>query len=185
MKRLILLVPLLGVRFSYKTMFQKPRQRNDPPVLGLHGEAIAPGIVLGARPALNLILVPIALLLLDLLFVRLGLSQLVEEAVGQNVVARLVLLDARELALVLGEPAARGSTLRGLTRLIDGGRPAGRRAYELADGTEQDLPIGFGVVEVLGRLFSGPPKTRAGRRAVALPPVRRERARLASQYVGG
>src|SRR5438105_1253012 len=30
-------------------------------------------------------------------------------------------------------------------------RPAGRRAYELADGTEQDLPIGFGVVEVLGR----------------------------------
>src|SRR5438445_13554521 len=25
-----------------------------------------------------------------------------------------------------------------------------RRAYELADGTEQELPIGFGVVEVMG-----------------------------------
>src|SRR5438132_5152639 len=39
--------------------------------------------------------------------------------------------------------------------------PSARRAYELADGTEQDLPIGFGVVEVLGRaaeatlVFSG------------------------------
>src|SRR5438128_12310706 len=30
-------------------------------------------------------------------------------------------------------------------------RPAGRRLYELADGREQELPIGFGVVEVLGR----------------------------------
>jgi len=32
-----------------------------------------------------------------------------------------------------------------------GVQPAARRSYELADGTEQDLPIGFGVVEVLGR----------------------------------
>jgi clan AA aspartic protease len=30
-------------------------------------------------------------------------------------------------------------------------KPSARRSYELADGTEQDLPIGFGVVEVLGR----------------------------------
>jgi clan AA aspartic protease len=30
-------------------------------------------------------------------------------------------------------------------------RPSARRSYELADGTEQDLPIGFGVIEVLGR----------------------------------
>src|SRR5437660_7957535 len=30
-------------------------------------------------------------------------------------------------------------------------QPSGRRAYELADGTEQELPIGFGVVEILGR----------------------------------
>ena len=30
-------------------------------------------------------------------------------------------------------------------------RPAGRRSYELADGTEQELPIAFGVIEVLGR----------------------------------
>jgi clan AA aspartic protease len=30
-------------------------------------------------------------------------------------------------------------------------RPSARRAYELADGTEQELPIGFGVIEVLGR----------------------------------
>src|SRR5438445_13274042 len=40
-------------------------------------------------------------------------------------------------------------------------QPTARRSYELADGTEQDLPIGFGVVEVLGRaagstlVFSG------------------------------
>src|SRR5260370_29667417 len=27
--------------------------------------------------------------------------------------------------------------------------PSARRTYELADGSEQDLPIGFGVVEVL------------------------------------
>ncbi len=30
-------------------------------------------------------------------------------------------------------------------------QPSGRRSYEFADGTEQDLPIGFGVVEILGR----------------------------------
>src|SRR5216683_6157356 len=30
-------------------------------------------------------------------------------------------------------------------------QPSARRSYELADATEQDLPIGFGVVEVLGR----------------------------------
>jgi clan AA aspartic protease len=30
-------------------------------------------------------------------------------------------------------------------------QPSGRRAYELADGTEQELPIGFGVVEIMGR----------------------------------
>ena len=29
-------------------------------------------------------------------------------------------------------------------------KPAGKRAYELADGSVQDLPIGFGVVEVEG-----------------------------------
>jgi clan AA aspartic protease len=34
-------------------------------------------------------------------------------------------------------------------------RPAGRRSYELADGTEQELPIGFGVIEVLGRAAGG------------------------------
>jgi clan AA aspartic protease len=28
---------------------------------------------------------------------------------------------------------------------------AARRSYELADGTEQELPIAFGVIEVLGR----------------------------------
>ena len=30
-------------------------------------------------------------------------------------------------------------------------QPSARRSYELADGTEQELPIGFGVIEVLGR----------------------------------
>ena len=30
-----------------------------------------------------------------------------------------------------------------------------RRSYELADGTEQELPIGFGVVEVLGQPAGG------------------------------
>src|SRR5439155_10483066 len=34
-------------------------------------------------------------------------------------------------------------------------QPPARREYELADGTEQDLPIGFGVVEVLGRPAGG------------------------------
>jgi clan AA aspartic protease len=34
-------------------------------------------------------------------------------------------------------------------------RPAGRRSYELADGSEQELPIGFGVIEVLGREAGG------------------------------
>jgi clan AA aspartic protease len=29
-------------------------------------------------------------------------------------------------------------------------KPAGKRSYELADGSVQDLPIGFGVVEVEG-----------------------------------
>jgi clan AA aspartic protease len=33
--------------------------------------------------------------------------------------------------------------------------PAERRSYELADGSEQELPIGFGVVEVLGRAAGG------------------------------
>lgn len=30
-------------------------------------------------------------------------------------------------------------------------QPCARRSYELADGTEQKLPIGFGVIEILGR----------------------------------
>jgi predicted aspartyl protease len=30
-------------------------------------------------------------------------------------------------------------------------KPSGRRAYELADGTWQELEIGFGVVEVMGQ----------------------------------
>ena len=30
-------------------------------------------------------------------------------------------------------------------------KPAGRRAYELADGTWQELDIGFGVIEVMGQ----------------------------------
>lgn len=34
-------------------------------------------------------------------------------------------------------------------------RPSARRCYELADGTEQELPIGFGVIEVLGRGAGG------------------------------
>jgi clan AA aspartic protease len=34
-------------------------------------------------------------------------------------------------------------------------RPAGWRSYELADGTEQELPIGYGVIEVLGRGAGG------------------------------
>ena len=34
-------------------------------------------------------------------------------------------------------------------------KPSDRRAYELADGTEQELPIGFGVIEVQGRAAGG------------------------------
>src|SRR5712664_121002 len=34
-------------------------------------------------------------------------------------------------------------------------QPTARRSYELADGTEQDLPIGFGVIEILGRPAGG------------------------------
>src|SRR5437588_7287955 len=34
-------------------------------------------------------------------------------------------------------------------------QPSARRSYELADGTEQELPIGFGVVEVLGQAAGG------------------------------
>lgn len=34
-------------------------------------------------------------------------------------------------------------------------RPAGKRSYELADGTWQELDIGFGVVEVLGQSAGG------------------------------
>ena len=34
-------------------------------------------------------------------------------------------------------------------------RPSGKRSYELADGTEQELPIGFGVIEVEGRQAGG------------------------------
>jgi len=30
-------------------------------------------------------------------------------------------------------------------------KPSGRRAYELADGTWQELEIGFGVIEVMGQ----------------------------------
>jgi clan AA aspartic protease len=34
-------------------------------------------------------------------------------------------------------------------------QPAERRSYELADGTEQELPIAFGVIEVLGKSAGG------------------------------
>jgi clan AA aspartic protease len=34
-------------------------------------------------------------------------------------------------------------------------RPSAHRSYELADGPEQELAIGFGVVEVLGRAAGG------------------------------
>jgi clan AA aspartic protease len=34
-------------------------------------------------------------------------------------------------------------------------KPAGRRAYELADGTWQELDIGFGVIEVMGLAAGG------------------------------
>ncbi len=30
-------------------------------------------------------------------------------------------------------------------------KPSARRSYELADGSEAELPIGFGVIEILGR----------------------------------
>jgi clan AA aspartic protease len=33
--------------------------------------------------------------------------------------------------------------------------PSARRSYELADGTEQELPIGFGVIEVEGLAAGG------------------------------
>ena len=34
-------------------------------------------------------------------------------------------------------------------------KPAGRRAYELADGSWQELQIGFGVIEVMGQPAGG------------------------------
>jgi len=34
-------------------------------------------------------------------------------------------------------------------------RPAGKRAYELADGSWQELNIGFGVIEVMGQAAGG------------------------------
>ncbi len=34
-------------------------------------------------------------------------------------------------------------------------KPSARRSYELADGTEQELPIGFGVIEVEGLAAGG------------------------------
>jgi clan AA aspartic protease len=34
-------------------------------------------------------------------------------------------------------------------------QPSSRRSYELADGTELELPIGFGVVEVMGQAAGG------------------------------
>ncbi len=43
-----------------------------------------------------------------------------------------------------------GSVLRKL-----GIQASARRSYELADGIEQELPIGFGVIEVLGRAAGG------------------------------
>jgi clan AA aspartic protease len=43
-----------------------------------------------------------------------------------------------------------GSVLRKL-----GIQPTAKRSYELADGTEQILPIGFGVVEVQGAAAGG------------------------------
>lgn len=43
-----------------------------------------------------------------------------------------------------------GSELRRI-----GIQPTAKRVYELADGTEQELPIGFGVIELLGRPAGG------------------------------
>ncbi len=34
-------------------------------------------------------------------------------------------------------------------------KPLRKRVYELADGTEQELPIGFGIVEILGEASGG------------------------------
>lgn len=34
-------------------------------------------------------------------------------------------------------------------------KPAGKRSYELADGTWQELEIGFGVIEVMGQAAGG------------------------------
>ncbi len=34
-------------------------------------------------------------------------------------------------------------------------KPVGRRSYELADGSSQELPIGFGVIEVMGEPAGG------------------------------
>jgi clan AA aspartic protease len=34
-------------------------------------------------------------------------------------------------------------------------KPAGRRIYELADGTEEELSIGIGAVEILGKIAGG------------------------------
>src|SRR5437016_11629785 len=34
-------------------------------------------------------------------------------------------------------------------------QPSAKRSYELADDTEEEMPIGFGVIEVLGRAAGG------------------------------
>ena len=34
-------------------------------------------------------------------------------------------------------------------------KPAGHRIYELADGTEEELAIGIGAVEILGKIAGG------------------------------
>src|SRR4051812_18800862 len=34
-------------------------------------------------------------------------------------------------------------------------KPSGTRSYELADGSHQELPIGFGVIEVMGEPAGG------------------------------
>jgi clan AA aspartic protease len=43
-----------------------------------------------------------------------------------------------------------GSVLRKL-----GIKPVGHRYYELADGTEQELPYGIGVIELMGQVTGG------------------------------
>ncbi len=45
--------------------------------------------------------------------------------------------------------------------------PSARRSYEVADGTEQELPIGFGVIEVEG-LVAGATLVFAGEKEEAL-----------------